>query len=50
MKFFTTSVFIFVSLILQVQANTLTFLFENEYNETTTMAQCRKSIDLILSD
>ena len=29
-------------------ANTLTFLFENEYNETTTMAQCRNSIDKVL--
>lgn len=30
------------------RANTLTFLFENEYNETTTMAECRNSIDKIM--
>ena len=24
-----------------VEANTLTFLYENEYNETTSLAECR---------
>ena len=32
------------------KANTLTFLFENEYNETTTMAECRNSIDKIMME
>ena len=48
--------FLFLSLILSLpfsdslfaQANTLTFLYENEYNETTTMAECRNSIDKVL--
>jgi hypothetical protein len=30
------------------RGNTLTFLFENEYNETTSLAECRNSIDAIL--
>lgn len=29
-------------------ANTLTFLYENEYNETTSLAECRSSIDAII--
>ena len=33
-----------------VQGNTLTFLFENEFNETTSMAECRNSIDKIILD
>ena len=37
-----------VGLIQLATGNTLTFLFENEYNETTTMAQCRNNIDQIL--
>ena len=28
-----------------VYANTLTFLFENEFNKSTSMAACRNSID-----
>ena len=31
-----------------VWSNTLTFLFENEYNETTSMAECRNTLDEIL--
>jgi hypothetical protein len=30
------------------RANTLTFLFENEYNETTSLAECRNSVDAII--
>ena len=43
-----TNLFIVSVLAHSVGANTLTFLFENEFNETTSMAQCRNSIDLIL--
>ena len=31
-----------------VEANTLTFLYENEYNETTSLAECRSQIDAII--
>ena len=31
-----------------VRANTLTFLYENEYNETTRLAECRNSMDAII--
>lgn len=33
---------------LNPSANTLTFLFENEYNETTSLAECRNSVDAII--
>jgi len=31
-----------------IHANTLTFLFENEYNSTTSLAACRNNIDKVL--
>ena len=38
----------FIGFATNPEANTLTFLYENEYNETTSLAECRNSIDAII--
>ena len=41
-------IFLTAALVQLIQANTLTFLFENEFNSTTSMAACRTSVDKVL--